>query len=77
MARDTELSEDAAETPRLRRRRRRTGYVLAVVVAWGAGLVFAGRVGRSTVVPLAVVLSLPLAAVLAVRIWSRPAHFDD
>jgi hypothetical protein len=46
-------------------------YVVAVVVAWSAGLVLAGRIGPVSL-PLAVVLALPLAAVLAIRAWSPP-----
>jgi hypothetical protein len=43
-------------------------YVAAVLIAWGAGLVFSGWHGLGTrVLPLAVVLALPLSAVLAIR----------
>jgi hypothetical protein len=40
-----------------------------VVVAWIAGLMLAGRMGRLTL-PVAVLVALPLAAVVAIRIWS-------
>jgi len=46
--------------------------VAAVVVAWIAGLLLAGRMGRLTV-PVAVLLALPLAAVIAIRTWSPPS----
>ena len=51
---------------------RRARCLAAVLVAWGAGLVLSSRVERRAVVPLAIVLALPLAAVFAIRTWSPP-----
>jgi hypothetical protein len=57
-----------------RGRPRPATYVAAVVVAWAAGLVFSGWHGLGArVLPLAVVLGLPLSAVLAIRTYSAGA----
>lgn len=54
---------------------RRRRYIAAVVVAWIAGLALSGRTGRLTV-PIAVLVALPLAAVIAIRAWSPPSDRD-
>lgn len=58
----------------MRCRSRPALYVVAVVVAWCAGLIFSGSAGHA-VLPVAMVLALPIAAVLAIR--TRPAVNGD
>jgi hypothetical protein len=45
-------------------------YVSAVVLAWGAGLALSGS--GSVPGAAAVLLALPLAGIVAVRVWAVP-----